>query len=487
MQNMKTQNHKLERLIEYQKERNQRIAHLKHQALHLKNTMLFPHVQRRNATSFASATASSHAKKRSVTIKPPPTRAIKAQRQTKPYRARRYVSHYDELKKKRTNRRSQSNTIPNRPTKPTKARSKPMRRTIPKEFHFATTNRIHNRKARVIKQQKAKSQSKTVSKSRERIKKTHLLSSPNKTDVLAARYTRTRSSSHVGIRQTNASSQPIKKMRQSRSQPHFMKSVTKKIRSRSNANKERKVRYDKYGKKQTTSRYFAKQKEAMIAKQKAIARKEFNEMKQRLRSRKKISLSKSRSLEKIQSRYSFGAAKRTRRSVNVPGIEVRMNERKKEMNELLLTPIREMEKDIEDLAIDEILTEDVTAISDDMGRVESIVDGKDDDDVEAVMDTLRVGLNTQSRFTFSEDDDEASTITFVMRDEENGVCLMSVKNVNQDLDAQDDHDMATDSDEMMFHLKEKFEKLDHLFVEIAEKIDAYDSSSSADFAENVHV
>ena len=187
---------------------------------------------------------------------------------------------------------------------------------------------------------------------------------------------------------------------------------------------------------------------------------------------------------------------------------------------LQLTPI--VERDIDDVAIEQILTEDVTSLSDHGASVEAKVDDLEEekepsDEIKIIEECPRLnslnsleevhGVNglrqrTEPReFQFSplkarstEFRNDESPTTLVSRREE----TIPVENENGERSGttgRRDERLGEAprigsgmGGEMVQGLQRKFERLDTLFIEIAERIDAFDDcSSSFDFTTKLTV
>ena len=407
----------------------------------------------------------------------------------------------------------------------TKITKKPIQRrktTIPRAPRFATSNRMQNRRESLLQQREEELQLQEIKRlkklKKERLqsekrlkamrksikkKQKQLLLSQYSTPVLskgnrkpnrnrAAKRSMSFAQNDTDSIRQKSKSLSKRSLRRSRSQPHFMRNTQSKsarIRTKSSKSQTEEAKLGNKGSKKGTKQSLIRSRSVAgieSAKKSGILDqdldesliKELNDIKEKLRFGKQINIPRSKSLERIQSRYAQrkdnGAKSKLKRrncgiSVVIPAIpplkierDVKIIQdielREKQMNKrLLLTPIHEMENknnNLEDLAIDEILTEDACTISDHYEvngerKEESASLEVDQQSVDTLMDEAR-------EFVFSP--------------------LKLVKK-------QDDE--ITDGADIANNLKDKFKKLDNLFIEIAEKIDGYDDSSSFDLVSNL--
>eukprot|EP01084_Bolivina_argentea_P288010 494249_1 len=305
---------KLEKLIEIQKLENERNCILKQRALAARNSKLFPHLN----STFASATFSSNTKKK-ITLNTF-TSSKRRQRKRGISLPSNFRSNCNNIKKQRqhirikTTLKSEHNSQNQTNTNPEKSDYKTRKHTVPKPFEFATAHRMKNRKSQSLPQHH---KTNTVRKRKRKRKtfttKTHVLSSQNENALFSS------PTSH-------STGNTIRK----------------------DINNGIKI-----------------ERKQLLSKTNNIEM-EIKKMKQKLRCGKRTN----------KNRYGLLDRRKKKISVIIPRISNETNieilKRKKQINDNLLSPVREMIQDIADLAIDEILTEDVVGISD----IEQSIDDK---------------------------------------------------------------------------------------------------------------
>ena len=341
--------------------------------MHLKNALFYPSQNRKS--SFSSATASSQAKKRRVLI--PPTHKSKP-RKLPISKPRGFVSHYDQLKQDRKTKTLQSmiklqrnldqNNENNKNIIKTESKSfiKPIKKdlnqsktTIPKAQNFATSNRMQNRRELRIQQREEQRESnqlerlerikkekieseKRLKAMRRRMKKRHQIYHTSSTSISSKPVKRNRNRSTTLINkdkdktgQRLASVKSAKAMKRSRSQPHFMKDTkSKALRVRARSFKiDNDPSHVSTEKEKTNNNLDSIRGERILRSSSVIRKnmnhnesnhdldegliKEFSEMKEKLRFAKQISIPRSRSLERIQSRYAQRKDNETRSRFNL--------------------------------------------------------------------------------------------------------------------------------------------------------------------------
>ena len=483
MSNMKQKQRKLDKLIEIQKRQNEQYAALKQRALRLRNSALYP--GRKRKSSFHCATASSQAKKKRVML--PPT-------QQSPKKQRRrsnavFMSHYDRLKQKRIRKTiNPKQSMISQPVIMKKVKKKKRLRshnqnrvrskTETKAFAFATSKRMSDRNLRLIKERKDKEQkekkervAKLKKEKRERMQRVKAMRASN----FKLKYN---SKNRLKLKHSSNSMIGIRNQNQNRNgRPRSA------LDHKSNKNKQKRVRHSKVQKRRHSASFVVSQNEKTLkqfklqqavkrsvsnpdiiyngtrmdrlrqkkAEKDLIANKRLNQIKQSLRKGKRLKINKSKSLDNIESVYK---QKKVVKEVKV--VKKVVNG----MDALLLTPIVESDKDEIDLMIDQILTEDVCTIS--MERKDDSTESKEEESIEIEMKKKKKKMMlspvVMERFAFAMDvDDEKEEI---------------VDNMELDL-------KESNGSKMVIGLKEKFQKLDNLFVQISEKIDEFDDNSSS--------